>query len=210
MEINTGKKLLYTSTMFIVGIYFLLLSLVEAQGFLAPLVMSIVLALLMIPLSNKLENLGLGRGWSSLMCTILLFIISIGVFVLLSFQVKNFVDDWEEIKEQMKPKIEQAEEYLYEHTALNKEDFEAYKEQNDATTIGGEGISGAWACSFMIGVMSFLSNYLLVFMYILFLLTYRKRFKIFILQLAPDTQKGEAREVIDNTATLVQQYLVRK
>ena len=210
MKLKTGKKILYTATMFIVGVYFLILGLAEAQGFLAPLVMSIVLALLMIPLSNKLENLGLGRGWSSLMCTILLFIISIGVFVLLSFQVKNFVDDWEEIKEQMKPKIEQAEEYLYEHTALNKEDFEAYKEQNDLTTLGGEGSSGQRAFSFMKGVMSFLSNYLLVFIYIFFLLTYRKRFKIFFLKLAPDTQQGEAREVIDNTATLVQQYLVGK
>jgi len=210
MGISTGKKILYTATMFIVGIYFLFLGLVEAQGFLAPLVMSIVLALLMIPLSNRLENLGLRRGWSSFLCTILLFIISLGVFALLSFQVKNFVDDWEEIQEQMKPKIEQAEQYMYEHTALNKEDFEAYKEQNDLSTFGGEGSSGQRAFNFMKGVMSFLSNYLLVFIYIFFLLTYRKKFKIFFLKLAPDRQQEEAREVIDNTATLVQQYLVGK
>lgn len=210
MEMNTGKKILFTGTMFIVGVYFLLLSLVEAQGFLAPLVMSIVLALLMIPLSNKLENLGIGRGISSLLCTILLFIISLGVFALLSFQVKNFVSDWENIKEEMRPKIEQAEEYLYEHTAMNKEDFEAYKEQNDLTTLGMDGSSGQRAFDFMKGVMSFISNYLLVFIYIFFLLAYRKRFKIFFLKLAPRNDQNEAREVIDNTATLVQQYLIGK
>lgn len=210
MEISTGKKILYTGTMFIVGIYFLFLSLVEAQGFLAPLVMAIVLALLMIPLSNKLENLGIGRGVSSLLCTILLFIISLGIFALLSFQVKNFVGDWEEIQEKMKPKIEQAEKYLYEHTALNKQDFENYKEQNDLTTLGGDSSSGQKAFNFMKGVMGFLSNYLLVFIYIFFLLTYRKRFKRFFLKLAPDRKQEEAREVIGNTATLVQQYLVGK
>ncbi len=210
MNISTGKKILFTGTLFIVGIYFLFLSLVEAQGFLAPLVMAIVLALLMIPLSNKLENLGIGRGISSLICTILLFIISLGVFALLSFQVKNFVDDWENITEQMKPKIGQAEDYIYEHTALTKEDFENYKEQNDLTTLGMDGSSGQKAFNFMKGVMSFLSNYILVFIYIFFLLTYRKRFKIFFLKLAPQDDQGEAREVIDNTATLVQQYLVGK
>ncbi len=210
MEISTGKKILFTGTMFIIGVYFLLLSLVEAQGFLAPLVMSIVLALLMIPLSNKLENLGMGRGISSLLCTILLFIISLGILALLSFQIKNFVSDWDEIKEEMSPKIEQAEEYIYEHTPLSKEDFESYKEENDLTTLGGEGSSGEKAFTFMKGVLSFFSNYLLVFIYIFFLLNYRKRFKVFFLKLAPDKQQGEAREVIDNTATLVQQYLVGK
>src|SRR5690606_37243836 len=182
----------------------------NAQGFLAPLVMAIVLALLMIPPSNKLEKLGIGRGISSFLCTILLFIISLGVFALLSFQVKNFVNDWENIKEQMSPKIEQAEESLYEHTALTKEDFEAYKEQNNLSTFGMDGSSGQRAFNFMKGVMSFLSNYLLVFIYIFFLLTYRKRFKVFFLKLVSREQQSEAREVIDNTATLVQQYLVGK
>lgn len=209
MELSTGKRILFTATVFIVGVYFLFLSLVEAQGFLAPLVMSIVLALLMIPLSNKLEGLGLGRGIASFVCTVFLLIISLGVFALLSFQVKNFVDDWENIKEQMKPKIEQAEEYLYEHTALNKEDFEAYKEQNNLSTLGGRS-SGQKAYNFMKGVLSFISNYLLVFIYIFFLLTYRRRFKIFFLKLVPNKKQEEAREVIDKTATLVQQYLVGK
>ena len=102
MELSTGKRILNTATIFIIGVYFLILGLVDAQGFLAPLVMSIILALLMIPLSNKLENLGVGRGFSSFLCTILLLILSIGVFLLLSFQVKTFVDDWEKIKEKMK------------------------------------------------------------------------------------------------------------
>ena len=210
MNISTGKKILYTGTMFIVGLYFLFLSLIEAQGFLAPLVLSIVLALLMIPLSNKLENLGLGRGISSLLCTIFLLVISLGIFALLSYQVKSFVSDWENIKEQMRPKIEQAEEYLYEHTAMNKEDFEAYKEQNDLTTIGMDGSSGRRAFSFMKGVLGFISNYLLVFIYIFFLLNYRKKFKVFFLKLAPQQQQDKARKVIGNTATLVQQYLIGK
>lgn len=205
-----GKKILFTGTMFIVGVYFLFLGLVEAQGFLGPLVMSIVLALLMIPLCNKLETTKMNRGVSSLLCTILLFIISIGIMALLSFQVKNFVDDWENIKEQMKPKIEQAETYIYDHTALSKQDFENYKKENNLSTLGGSGDPGEKAFTFMKGVISFFSNYLLVFIYIFFLLNYRERFKNFFIKLAPDEERKDTNKIIHKTATLVQQYLVGK
>lgn len=210
MEITKGKKILFTGTMFIVGAYFLILSLVKAQGFLGPLALAIVLALLMIPLCNKLENLKLNRAISSLICTLLLFFLSLGIFALLSFQVKNFVDDWENIKEQMKPKIEQAESYIYEHTSLTKEEFEKYKDENNISTMASSGSSGKKAFNFMGAVISFFSNYLLCFIYIFFLINYRNRFKNFFLKLAPNDEEQKTKNIINKTATLVQQYLVGK
>lgn len=210
MNLSRGKTILLTGTLFIVGIYFLILSLVKAQGFLGPLVMAIVLALLMIPLANKMEKTKINRTFSSLICTIILLLISLGIFALLSFQVKNFVDDWENIKEQMQPKIEQAESFVYEHTNFSKEDFEQYKEENDLSTIASSGSSGERAFNFMTAVLSFFSNYLLTFIYIFFLLNYRKRFKLFFLKLAPEERQHETKNIIDRTGAIVQQYLVGK
>ena len=209
-KITNGKKILIIATTFIVGIYFLFLGLVESKGFLAPLVMAIVLALLMIPLSNKLEKILLNRGFSSLTCTLFLFLISLGIFALLSFQIKNFIDDWELIKDKMQPKVEQAESFLYEHTALTKDNFETYKEENDLSAIGSGGSPGYKAFSFMTSVLSFLSNYLLVFIYIFFLLNYRRKFKLFFLKLAPREKQKETAHILGKTATLVQKYLVGK
>lgn len=208
MELSRGKRILLTGTLFIVGIYFLILSLVKAQGFLGPLVMAIVLALLMIPLANKMEHIKINRTFSSLLCTFILLLISIGIFALLSFQLKNFVDDWENIKEQMKPKIEQAESFVYEHTNFTKEDFENYKEENDLSTIASSGSSGKRAFSFMTSVLSFLSNYLLTFIYIFFLLNYRRRFKIFFLKLASEDRRHKTAKIIEKTGSIVQQYLI--
>ncbi|MCM4158959.1 AI-2E family transporter [Antarcticibacterium flavum] len=210
MELSRGKSILLTATLFIVGSYFLILSLIKAQGFLAPLVMAIVLALLMIPLAKKIEKTKINRAFASLICTFILFLISLGIFAVLSFQVKNFVDDWEEIKEQMQPKIEQAEEYIYEHTNLSKEDFEEYKEQNNLSTLASSGSSGERAFSFMKKVVDFISNYLLTFIYIFFLINYRNRFKNFFLRLVSKEQQQNARKIIHRTATIVQQYLVGK
>ncbi len=56
-----ARKLLYSVAALSTGLYFLILGLVEAKVFLAPLVTAIILALLMIPVSNKVESWGGGQ-----------------------------------------------------------------------------------------------------------------------------------------------------
>ncbi|MBZ9632239.1 AI-2E family transporter [Salegentibacter sp. LM13S] len=205
---NTAHKtLLYPLVALIVGAYFLFTGLADARGFLAPLVTAIILALLLIPLGNLMEN-KLNRLVSSLLSTVLLLLFSFGVFILLSFQIKNFVDDWNKIKETMTPKIEQLQNYAYEHTALSSEDLEKYKEKNDIQSIlTSSGNSGQKAFNFINSVTSFLSNYLLTFIYIFFLLNYRKRFKVFILKLFSKERKQEVKRTINQTARVAQFYL---
>jgi len=201
------KSLLYPLVALILGAYFLFTGLAEARGFLAPLVTAIILALLLIPLGNLMEK-KLNRLFASLLSTILLLLFSMGVFLLLSFQVKNFVDDWDKIKETMAPKIEQLQNYAYEHTALSSEDLEKYKEENDVQSIlTSSGNSGQKAFNFINSVTSFISNYLLTFIYIFFLLNYRKRFKVFILKLFSKERKQEVKRTINQTAQVAQFYL---
>ena len=201
------KILLYPLVALIVGAYFLFSGLAEAKGFLAPLITAIILALLLIPLGNFMER-KLNRTFSSLVSTILLFLFSLGVFVLLSFQIKSFVDDWDKIKETMAPKIEQLQNYAYEHSALSRKDLEDYKEENDMQSIlTSSGNSGEKAFNFINSVTSFFSNYLLTFIYIFFLLNYRKRLKTFILKLFSSERKREVKEIINETTRVAQFYL---
>ncbi|PKD16094.1 hypothetical protein APR41_09885 [Salegentibacter salinarum] len=204
---SAQKTLLYPLVALIVGAYFLFTGLVDAKGFLAPLVTAIILALLLIPLANLMEG-KLNRLFSSLLSTVLLLLFSFGVFILLSFQIKNFVDDWDKIKETMTPKIEQLQSYAYEHTALSSEDLEEYKKENDIKSmLTSGGNSGQQAFNFLNSVTSFLSNYLLTFIYIFFLLNYRRRFKIFILKLFSNQRKKQVKQIIDETARVAQFYL---
>lgn len=206
-----GKNILFTGTLLVVGLYFLFLGLSKTQEFLGPLAIALVLALLMIPLSNIMENkTKINRAFSSLISTFLLFLFSLGVFAVLSFQIKSFVDDWNKIKETMKPKIEQAESFLYEHTALSKEDLEQYREQKNISSMASDKSSGEQAYNFLMSAVSFFSNYLLTFIYIFFLLNYRRKFKIFFLKLAPDEQQDETKKIINRTSNIAQDYLVGK
>lgn len=205
---TNGKKILFYSTLIIVATYFLFSGLVKAQALLVPLVTAVILALLMVPLSQKMERGFMNRGSASLLNTLILFLVSVGFMTLFSFQIKNLVDDWDEIKETMKPKVEELKSFVFEHTPLEKEDLDQAGE-GDMPMDAGSG-SGEKATSFLNAVIAFFADYLLTFIYIFFLLNYRKRFKEFLLRLFPDEKKKNVKKVINNSAKVTQKYLVGK
>jgi predicted PurR-regulated permease PerM len=201
------RKFIYTFSALSVGLYFLFVGLVYSKSFLAPLITAIVLALLMIPVSNKMESWGLNRGLSSFFSTLFLMIVSLLIAALVFFQIKSFVDDRETIKEAMGPKLEQIENYFIENTKLEQAEIDAYKEKSDLASMLANPESGRTAVSVMGMVLGFTANSLLMFAYIFFLLQYRKMFKKFILKLFSDEKQQEVRSVINQTAKISQHYL---
>jgi predicted PurR-regulated permease PerM len=201
------RKFIYTFSALSVGLYFLFVGLVHSKSFLSPLITAIVLALLMIPVSNKMESWGLNRGLSSFFSTLFLMIVSLLIAALVFFQIKSFVDDRDTIKEAMGPKLEQIENYFIENTKLEQAEIDAYKQKSDLSSMLANPESGRTAVSVMGMVLGFMTNSLLMFAYIFFLLQYRKMFKKFILKLFSDEKKYEVRCVIDQTAKISQHYL---
>lgn len=205
-----GKRILIISTVVVVGLFFLFKGLFEARNFLAPLFTSIILALIVLPLSQKLERKGLSRGLSSFISTICLLLISLGFLTLLSFQVQSFVNDLPQIKETMKPKVEQLKSYAFEHTPLNKEDLNQSQSGSSSSLLETGSDRGQQAFRFLRGITSFVGTFLLSLIYIFFLLNYRQRFRKFLIRLFPKEKKGEVNKVIRKSATVSQQYLLGK
>ncbi|MFD1096005.1 AI-2E family transporter [Salegentibacter chungangensis] len=205
---NQIKRLLFPVTAIIIGVYFLFMGLVEAKAFLAPLVMAVILALLMIPVCSKMEQWKMKRIIASLLSTFLVFLLSLVFAGLVGFQVKSFVDDWEKIQNTMKPKIEKAEKYIAENTPLTRQKVESYESGKKlADKTAKKTNTGKQALSLINQVMSFFSNYLLTFIYIFFLLNYRRMFREFILRLFPDDHHSKVENIITKTAKVAQGYL---
>ena len=257
-NMTSGKKILFYATLFIVTLYFLFLGLFEAKGFLIPFTTAVILALVILPMGQALERKGMNRGLSSFLSTFSLFLVSLAFMALVSFQIQSFVTKWPQIQEAMKPKVEQAKTYLFQHTSLQKSDLQKsgrklpFMERNsnggnsnegnsksqrtnskggnsesqntNASFQGGSQASqgtaqagggditskGKKAFSFLMKTIGFIGSFLLVFIYIFFLLTYRKRFKEFLLRLFPKEKNGEVKQIIHKSATVTQQYLVGK
>jgi len=200
-----NKKLLLYITAIIVSIYFLFLGLAKAKGFFAPLMTAIILSLVVLPLSHKMEA-KIKRPIASLLNSILLFLISIGLMAIVSLQVRSFVEDWSKIKETMDPKIEQIKNFTLQHTPLSQQDIKEAKNESSITNFNAK----ERITSFMSGLSSFVANYLLTFVYVFFLLNYRNIFKDFLLRVFPDEKRKTVRTIINKSAKVVPQYLIGK
>lgn len=200
---TSGKRILYTGTVFIVGIYFLTAGLIKAKPLLAPLLTAVILALLMLPVARKLESWKINRMLSSLINTILLFLVSVGFVALISIQIQSFVADWDKARQKIMPQIEKLEDYIYEKTPISPEDIA--KQQNEAT-----GNMGKQAISFINGMYSFSGDYLLTFIYVFFLLNYRKKFRQFFVKLFKKQNKDDVDDVLSQAVKITQGYLYGK
>ena len=201
----TKKKLLFYFTAIILATYFLFLGLTKAKGFFAPLLTAVILSLVVLPLSNKLEK-KMKRPVAAILNSLLLFLISIGLMALISFQVRSFADDWPEIKQTMEPKIEQLKDFALKHTPLSKEHIkEAKNNSSKMSTDASDKIA-----AFMSGLSSFIANYLLTFVYVFFLLNYRNIFKDFLIRIFPDEKRKTIKTIINKSVKVAPQYLLGK
>lgn len=202
---SQNKKLLLYITATILSVYFLFLGLAKAKGFFAPLLTAIILSLVVLPLSHKLEKF-MKRPYAALINSILLFAISIGLMAIVSAQIRSFSNDWPKIKETMSPKIERVKNFALEHTPLDQEDIQEAK--GESSTFGSgykEQIT-----TFISGLSGFIANYLLTFVYVFFLLNYRNIFKDFLLRVFPDEKRQDIKTMITKSVKVAPQYLIGK
>ena len=203
-----GSSILKKTFLIIVGTYFFIKGLAASQGLLAPLVFAIVLALIVLPMARKMENLIKNRGVSSFLSTLLVLIFSLLFLSLCSMQIQNFFNDWPTIKEAMAPKVEEFKTFLFEHTLLDKNSLQEYYPSGSIPFTGEEVNEGAKALSFLRSSLNFIGTYLITFIYTFFLLYYRSHFKKFLLSFFESQDRSKAGEVIETSAGKVQDYLV--
>ncbi|MDT0676062.1 AI-2E family transporter [Autumnicola musiva] len=206
-----AKNLLLYITLVILGTYFLFLGLTKAQGFLGPFFTAIILSLLVLPLSGWMEH-KISRSGASLINAILLFLISLVFLGLVSYQLESFVEKWPKIKETMKPKIEQVKQFTVDNTPLNEEDLQLSDSKKASGLPSSAGSSGQApqekAASLLSTISGAIGNFLLTFIYVFFLLNYRRKFKNFLLHIFPDNKRQKVKSVITESAKVAPKYLV--
>ena len=116
---SNAKQAILITTLLLIGTYFLFEGLVKAKSFLAPLVIAILLALLMIPLCSKLESWGIKRGWAAFISDLIILAFFAGLFFIISAQVQSVAKDWPQMKKRLAPKIEQVQQYIAQHTNMS-------------------------------------------------------------------------------------------
>ena len=232
---NRTKTILTYSAIIIVSLFFFFWGLVKAKSFLAPIAVAALLAMVILPVAQWLENKGLSRGWASLLSTLIILLFFVGLGWVISAQVKGFVQQWPKIKETALSKADQLERFIEKNTGVQLQNSEqilgqaggvtgAGKEetapntdqqgaetpspsqQSSQTQMSGSSILTT-AGSFISRFLGFLGTFLLIFVYIFFFLLYRRKFKKSIIKLTPDEKQDETEKIITESAKVSQSYL---
>ena len=218
-----SKEILLSSALLILGTYFLIDGLVLSTTFLIPIVFACLLTLICIPLSRKMESLGISRGLASFLCVILSIITFIAFFWIISAQISNISERWPEAKKALKPKLESAQEFIREKTGISTQEqmemiYGNSSEENKSDSASGQ-IDGDPSeiltkdAKKKIGLIvmdffGFLGSAMLTFIYLFFMLFYRRKIKLSILKFFDPEKRKQAQEVMAQSIQLAVNFLV--
>ncbi|QEC52909.1 AI-2E family transporter [Anseongella ginsenosidimutans] len=179
------------------GLYF-------ARSFLVPISFGAIFAMVMIPLSKRLENLGLHRALSALVCLLLLVAIFSGLIALLSSQVASFSKDMAVIETQVNRQLDEAQRFIEQKVGISYESQEKMiKEQTSGDNSPSTLVAG------LIGSLTkVIMNGFLVIIYLFLFIYYRTRLKKFVLKLVRGENKERVHDVISRSSQVAQHYLL--
>jgi predicted PurR-regulated permease PerM len=200
----------------LIGLYFAVAGIIAAKSVLAPVIIALILAMLSVPLARKLESWSFSRFWSTTSVLLINLIVILGVTAVLSFQVRNFLEDSDDLKKQFYPTLVSIESFVLKHTPLDRGKLESYKEEfgleedeKPEEKPGEEEVkeNQKEAIEVLGATFSFFADFILMFVYLFLFLLYRKKFFKFSMLLFPKTERDRYKKTIVKSTDLVQHYL---
>lgn len=186
------KKLLLLFLIF-AGIYF-------AKEFLMPLCIGGILATLFLPFCHWMEKKKVPQTIAVLICLMVLLLIIFTFFSILGFKVSALLSDLASIKQKATETVDTLQDYIFLHLNISIDDqYKILKSEQPSYTNVMQLMLGS--------ITAFITSFILVLAYFVFLLLYRKHIKTFLLSITTKAQRPEMEQVIFSAAHISQQYL---
>jgi predicted PurR-regulated permease PerM len=159
-----------------------------------------LLAMLMTPLANKLENRRVSRVFSSILSVLIIVVIFSGVIFLLSAQIGNIGKElpliifrYEEIKLDIQSWINDSLGISTEQLRVHTSDV--FKN------------AGSFLSDMVRGTFTFIGSLFLILVFIFLFLMQRNKYENFVVMLYKEESRNDAKEMIDKISKVAQQYL---
>lgn len=172
-----------------------------AAPFFKPLAVAFLVALLMLPLSRKLENKGIKRIWSTIISTGVVVLFIACIFGLLLYQAKQMSSNAEQLEKKGKEKMEQVEQFVKKNTGLTSKEIKSFMEKSGPSKFQGT------ASNIAGGILTSLTDLLLMLVYTFLFLQYRQHLKQFILRMTPRENRNDSKKTMEESSAMAQQYL---
>lgn len=188
--------------LFFILLVFILLYM--GSAFLVPLVFGIFFASLMAPFSNILERIKVNRILSSLISTLVIFIVTGLILYILLLQINRFVIDIPQVREEVESVVLDIQKGIASMTDVSVE------EQTELFRNRSENIYGAiesGMTSLLGNLLNITAAFLLMMVYVFLLLYYRERIRDSFLMYVDMEKREEAEEILNETSEVVYHYL---
>jgi len=193
------------ATLLLVGLYVLISMLSIGQGIIVPLIFSIILAILLQPVVDFFVRIGLNKI-VAIIIAILLSIVVIAAFAALIFsQASRFSETWPAMVEKFSIILNQSIGSVSGYFDISQQSIHAWISKTKAELLDNSGTAIGQTIK---TVGSSLVVIFLVPVYIFLMLYYKPLLIDFIHQLFGKDNKSMVGEVISQTKTVVQRYLV--
>jgi predicted PurR-regulated permease PerM len=187
------NKILLFAILFSVVLYF-------GRGFFVLISFAGLLAMLMTPLSNKLENHGASRVISSVISVLIIVAVFSGAILLLSAQIGNIGKElplillrYEELKLDIQTWINDSLGVSSQQLKVHASDV--FKN------------AGSYLTELVKNTIVFIGGLFMVLVFIFLFLMQRNKYQNFVVMLYKEEKRNEAKEMIDKISKVAQQYL---
>lgn len=176
------------------------------QQILIPMVLGLLIAILLMPLSRFMEKrLRLPRSVSSIVASLLALAIIGGVIYVLSLQVAKLANDWPQFQKQFTDLIDDLQGWISRTFGVRRKDQLLYLNDTAKKSIStGTAILEKALTS--VGYVLMLTAF--TFLFTLFFLLYRTHLLKFLVASFSETYHKTVFEIIDNIQFMVKKYLV--
>ncbi|MBK6967512.1 MAG: AI-2E family transporter [Bacteroidales bacterium] len=193
------------AALLLVGFYVFISMLSIGQGIIVPLIFSIILAILLHPVVNFFVRIGINKIFA-IIITLFLTIIVIAAFGALIFsQASRFSETWPVLVDKFTLMLNQSIGVISGYFDINPQSIHAWISKTKVELINN---SGSAIGQTIMTVGSSLVVLFLVPVYIFLILFYQPLLIDFIHQLFGKDNKSKVGEIISQTKTVVQRYLV--
>lgn len=174
------------------------------EPFLVPFIFGILLALLMTPFSDFLEKAGINRIFSSIISTLVVFIVMGAVLALFAFQMNSFVSEISSFRTELQSFINELRDQFASMTNISLEDQSNYfKDRSDQLLDTLE----TRVTQFVGNLINSLFSLLLVLLYVILLLLFRGKIYDFIMMYIPKEKTEHSNQILNRISKVAFQYL---
>jgi len=203
---NTVKLPFYARlALTLLAVVLILFLMQEGKTIFIPLLFALLGSVLLFPITRGLERIGLWRGVAA-MISVLLFVILLGLFFyFLTLQIADFSKDLPRLQTRFMQMLQHIQYWIQRKYHVSTRDQMAYVNKNagDWITTAANSVGNTF-----LSVSEIIIWGIFVIIYTYFMLFHRKLLMKFILGLFLDKQHDQVHEVIIETRSLINSYVI--